>query len=320
MTVPSDMVAASVVIAARNAEATIERTLAALRAQDREDWEAVVVDDGSTDSTARLVGRAAELDSRIRLVSQSGMGAAGARNRGAAEATGDVLAFTDADCFPTPGWLSAGVEAMRRAQLVQGAVGPDPAATTGPFDRTLWVDPAVGLYETANLFMARAAFERVGGFEEWLHAEGRPMGEDVWLGWRIRRAGASFAPCPEAVVHHAVFARSAGEYVAERRRLAQFPAIVDRIPELRGTLCFGRVFLSRRTAALDAAVAGAAAALVTRSLLPLAAALPYAAGLVRHAARFRSSAPKVAATDLVADAVGLVALVRGSVAARTPLL
>ena len=103
-------------------------------------------------------------------------------------------------------------------------------------------------------------------------------------------------------------------------RLEHFPAIVARVPELRDTLCWGRLFLNRRTAAFDAALAGAAGAAATRSALPLAAALPYAVVSLRRAARFRSSAPKAVAWDLVADAVGLAALVRGSVAARTPLL
>ena len=59
------------------------------------------------------------------------------------------------------------------------------------------------------------------------------MAEDVWLGWRARRAGLATGFASAAVVHHAVFPRSAGEYVAERRRLRHFPALVRRIPELR---------------------------------------------------------------------------------------
>lgn len=315
------MAVVSVVMAARNAEDTIAHALEALRAQDFEgEWEAVVVDDGSTDSTVRVVAELAEADPRLRLVLQAPAGSAAARNRGAAEARAPLLAFTDADCVPAPGWLAAGEQAMRESDLAQGAVAPDPRSRPGPFDRTLWVNPSVGLFETANLFVRRSAFEAVGGFEEWLHAEGRPMGEDVWLGWRIRRTGARFTPCPEALVHHAVFERGPRDYVEERLRLEHFPAIVERVPELRDTLCWRRLFLSRRTAAFDAALAGAAAAALTRSPLPLAAALPYAAISLRRAARFRSSAPKVLAVDLAADAAGMAFLVRGSVAARTPLL
>ena len=315
------MTAVSVVIAGRDAEATIGRTLAALRAQDfAGGWEALVVDDGSTDATAAIVERAAAGDPRIRVVEGAREGAAQARNRGAAEAQGQALAFTDADCFPAPAWLSAGVDALADAQLVQGAVRPEPDAPAGPFDRTLWVSAEIGLYETANLFVDRAAFERAGGFEDWLRPAGRPMGEDAWLGWRLRRGGARSRFCAEALVHHAVFERSARDYVAERLRLAQFPRMVARIPELRRTLCYRHVFLSPRTAAFDGAVASAVLAAARRSPLPLVAALPYAAVSMRRAARFRSSAPRAMAVDGVADAVGLVSLVRGSLGSRSVLL
>jgi len=281
----------------------------------------VVVDDGSSDATARIAAGVAEADPRFRLISQQPAGPAVARNRGVAESRGQLLAFTDADCYPAPGWLSAGVEAARGAVLVQGAVRPEPGRPAGPFDRTVWVSAEVGLYETANLFVTREAFDRAGGFEDWLRPRhGKALAEDVWLGWRVRRGGGRTVFCREAEVHHAVFARSARGYLEERLRLEHFPAIVARVPELRDTLCWRRLFLSRRTAAFDAGVAAVAAAAAARSPLPLAAAIPYAAMAVRRAARFRSSAPKAVAVDLAADAVGLAALVRGSVAARTPLL
>ncbi|MEK6227885.1 MAG: hypothetical protein AABM31_00990 [Actinomycetota bacterium] len=89
---------------------------------------------------------------------------------------------------------------------------------------------------------------------------------------------------------------------------------------MRETLAYRRAFLSRRTAAFDAAVASAAAAMATRSLVPLVATLPYAAISLRRAARFGSVAPKIVAVDLAADTVGLASLVRGSVAVCSPLL
>jgi len=316
------MAVVSVVVAARNAQDTIGRTLAALRAQDlRPEWEVVVVDDGSTDATARIVAEVADADPRFRLVSQPAAGPAHARNRGVVEAQGELLAFTDADCFPVTGWLTAAVAAAQGADLVQGAVCPEPVGQAGPFDRTVWVDSEVGLYETANLLVTRPAFERAGGFEEWLRPRrGKAMAEDVWLGWRVKRNGCRTVFCPQAQVHHAVFERTARGYVEERLRLEHFPAIVARIPELRDTLCWRRLFLSRRTAAFDAAAVAVAAAAARRSRWPLVAALPYAAMSTRRAARFRSSAPRAMAVDLVADAVGLASLVRGSLSSRSVLL
>ena len=76
---------------------------------------------------------------------------------------------------------------------------PEPGVIPGPFDRTLWIDDETGFYETANLFVRREVLERVGGFEPLIRSEvERVIGEDVWLGWRARRAGASTAFCDPA--------------------------------------------------------------------------------------------------------------------------
>jgi glycosyltransferase involved in cell wall biosynthesis len=76
----------SVIVPAFNAEATLGATLDALQAQTFGGWEAVVVDDGSTDATAALAGERARADSRIRLVRQENGGVSAARNAGIAAA------------------------------------------------------------------------------------------------------------------------------------------------------------------------------------------------------------------------------------------
>src|SRR5204863_903204 len=106
----------SVIVPARDAAATLGRALAALGAQEgAPDFEVIVVDDGSRDGTAQLAERAG-----ARTVRAAGDGPARARNAGAAAASGAVLAFTDADCYPTPGWLAAALRALDGADLVQG--------------------------------------------------------------------------------------------------------------------------------------------------------------------------------------------------------
>jgi glycosyltransferase involved in cell wall biosynthesis len=308
-----------VIVPARNAEATLPRTLAALDAQAGEmDYEVIVVDDGSTDATA---SHAAAASDRISVIELGGAGASEARNRGAAAARHQFLAFTDADCNPAPTWLSAGLSAIAEADLVQGAVYPVEDAPIGPFDRTLWVTRDVGLHESANLFVRRELFERLGGFHPIISAGGRPMGEDVWFGWRARRAGARYAFHPDVIVHHEVFRRGGREYARERRRDGYFPELVRVMPELRRSLLFGRYFLSPRSAALDGAILGGATAALLRSPLPLLAGAPYAR-LLYTRARQRAGRgwPRVAAVDLAADLTGLTALVGGSVKHRCPVL
>ena len=131
----------SVIVPARDAAATLGGTLDALAAQELDDdLEVIVVDDGSGDATAAI----AEAHPVATVVRQARAGPAAARNAGVAASRGALLAFTDADCRPQPGWLAAGSEALARLDLAQGRVVPDPAAPRGPFDRTIAVSPRTG--------------------------------------------------------------------------------------------------------------------------------------------------------------------------------
>ena len=307
------MTGIAVVIPARNAAGTIERCVRAVAAQTHAAADVVVVDDGSTDAT---VARA-EMEG-ARVLRQDRAGPAEARNAGAAATSAPLLAFTDADCFPAPGWLAAGVRALERADLVQGAVLPE--RPPGPFERTLWVKRQSGLWESANLLVRRDLFDRIGGFEEWIVPEiGKAIGEDMWLGWRAARAGATLAFEPEALVEHAVFPRGPVGYAAERRRLRYFPAATERMPELRDAFLHRRWFLNEATRDFDLALVGAALAAASRSRVPLALAAPFARRLARHAAPHGRRAPMVAAAELAAHAIGAWSLARGSAKHRTPV-
>jgi glycosyltransferase involved in cell wall biosynthesis len=311
-----------VIVPARDAEQTVSRTLAALAQQELDGgYEVIVVDDGSIDGT---VAAARGAPGSATVIVQPPLGPAAARNRGVAAASGTVLAFCDADVFPAAGWLRAGVESLSRADMVQGRVLPDPAASVGPFDRSLWITSEVGLWETANLFVTRELFDRVGGFEEWLRPSlGKAMAEDVWFGYRALRLGARTAFCAEALAHHAVFARSWREYVAERRRVRYFPAMAAKMPELRKRFLYRRWFLNERTAQMDLAIAGGLATRLTSSPLPLLAAVPYVRLLRAYSRRAGLAGPEpvaVAVADLLADLVGLWGLVGGSLSYRSPVL
>lgn len=87
----------SVIVPLFNSRATIGETLASLLAQTLCEWEAIVVDDGSTDDGPSIARAFAERDARVRVVHQVNRGLAGARNTGIGAARGEYLHFLDAD-------------------------------------------------------------------------------------------------------------------------------------------------------------------------------------------------------------------------------
>lgn len=88
----------SVIIAAYCAEATLARAVDSLLAQTMTDWEAIIVDDASTDGTVKVAEKLATSDSRIRIIRlERNGGPAAARNTGMAQALGNWIAILDAD-------------------------------------------------------------------------------------------------------------------------------------------------------------------------------------------------------------------------------
>ena len=317
------------IVPARNAAATLGRTLEALALQQGVEHETIVVDDASDDGTPDIAEAAGV---RVIRHAQAG-GAAAARNSGAAQAQAPVLAFTDADCEPDPDWLANGLKALSAADLVQGEVHP--VADAGLFDRTLRIDRETGLYETANMFVKRELFESLGGFRPlWEagavlngggprgltgHRDERPWGEDTLFGWRARRSGASTGFAGDARVAHAVFPGTPADYVRERWRLRYFPTLVAHVPELRD-LTYARVFQTKRRAAFDIAALGVTAAVLARKPWPLLAAVPYALEYLPVRRLPRRSAARETAALVVADAIGGAALLYGSARARELVL
>ncbi len=87
----------SVIIPAYNAQAYLRECLESVLAQSFSDWEAIIVDDGSTDSTREIAAGFTVRDSRFRLVSTPNGGLSSARNAGIAEARGQWLTYLDSD-------------------------------------------------------------------------------------------------------------------------------------------------------------------------------------------------------------------------------
>jgi len=344
---PSDVPptpAVSVIVPARDAAPTLGRSLRAICTQQLDEpFEVLLIDDGSTDDTAAIAARWGPAVRLVRNDDAVARGPGAARNRGAAEARAPVLAFTDADCFPSPDWLATGLRAIRDgADLVQGAVAPEPGVARTPFDRTVIVSGENGLYPTANVLVRRDVFAAVGGFRDWLSDHERtigrrrfaprdrrrsravrtPIGEDTLFAWQARRSGARTAFIPEALVHHAVVPGRLWDEILDRWHWASdMPAVAGLVPELRATCFHRRWFFSRKTARFDAALAAVALALLTRRRIALAGAWPYADWVLTEARRLGGAdGVRHGLGSPVSDAATLAALVCGSVAWRTVVL
>ena len=92
----------SVILPAYNVEAYVARCLRSLQAQTFPDWEAVCVDDGSTDQTPQILDGFAAGDARIRVIHQANSGASAARNRALTEIRGEYCLLADSDDFLHP--------------------------------------------------------------------------------------------------------------------------------------------------------------------------------------------------------------------------
>jgi len=148
-----------------------------------------------------------------RILSCPAPGSYAARNAGVAKARGALLVFTDADCRPLPGWLTAlaAAAAATPAMLLAGPVAMEsaPAAAGGrvnpyaAYDRIRGIPQALyvahGYGATANLAVPRAVFERLGGFDA-----GRFSGGDAAFCRRAGRAGHGIRLVEGAVVRHPV--------------------------------------------------------------------------------------------------------------------
>ena len=102
---------ASIVVPAYNCERYISECLTSLQRQGFRDLEVVVVDDGSTDGTAKVVGSFVAADSRFKLIRTENRGVSHARNVALGQVTGDYVLFVDADDWVAPDYVETLVNA-----------------------------------------------------------------------------------------------------------------------------------------------------------------------------------------------------------------
>lgn len=265
----------AVVIPTRGRESRLAFALEALAGQlQTERFEVIVVRDA--DARPPFAAWPGELRVRsLRLPSVAGPTAK--RNLGWRASLAPLIAFTDDDCRPAPGWLEALLDsAAGPAVFLQGRTVPDPdeAHLLHGLARSVEVTGAGPWFETCNVAYPRALLERLGGFDESFEFGG----EDTDLGWRAQGSGAVPRYVDSALVWHAVISRSAVRALREATRWRDLPALVARHPGLHRCL-HARHFWNREHLALPLGLAGLALARRAPALAALAA-LPYLAARV----------------------------------------
>lgn len=180
--------------------------------RDRFEWR-VALDGVEDDVATRLeadLRAALPSDLSVAFVRTDGRGPGPARDAAAAGARHAVLLLSDDDCLLDPDVLARHADAQRAPAVYVGGVTFEDDARQGPPVRAIPPRrPGWWRVAGANTSLPTAVFEAVGGFGTDLEGYG---GEDVWLGWRLRRAGVPIRGLTSAHVRHVgPDARSAGD-------------------------------------------------------------------------------------------------------------
>ena len=214
----------SVIVPVYNDAQRLRGCLAALRQQTYpcERYEIVVVDNASSEDLRPVVAAFPG----FRFEREDRPGSYAARNKGIVASKGQILAFTDSDCLPDPGWIEAGVRALESRPGCGAAGGRIEMVARDPMRITLfdlhdlvWGMPQrvyverFGLAATANLFAHRWAFDRVGPFD----ASFKSCGDCEWS-FRREAAGIGLVYAEEARICHPTRS-SLREFVKRRRRI-----------------------------------------------------------------------------------------------------
>lgn len=224
----------SIAIPAYNAARTLPETLDSILAQEYEEWDASVVDDGSTDETVAILERYCAKDPRIHFVSQENAGTGAAMNVAFQNANGDLIAQFGADDQLMPEYMTTmaafiaeypgyDIYSCNAWLILPG--GRRRLYAEDPLDRP-WV--SMGLEElleaqpyflAGGALIARPLFERLGGFRPEMYCE------DVDFGRRALASGAKHIYCPQPLI---IYDRDVeGQKSADRARIISCVIRID---------------------------------------------------------------------------------------------
>lgn len=186
----------SVVVCAYNADSTMDGCLASFAKVDYPNFEVIVVDDGSTDATGEIADRHAAAAPYIHVIHQPNLGLSAARNVGMNAAQGEIVAYTDSDCYVDPHWLHymawaftdprfVAVGGPNLAPLEDNRTAACVAVSPGAPTHVLLTDEIAEHIPGCNMAYRKEHLAGIGGFD----ATYRAAGDDVDVCWRLQDQG-----------------------------------------------------------------------------------------------------------------------------------
>jgi len=197
---------ASIIVPTFNGASRIVHCLDALLKQTpSRNAEILVVNDGSTDDTVEVVSRYPG----VRLLTQPNAGPAMARNRGALEARGEIILFTDDDCVPMPDWMSSMLEPFKDLEVVgvKGVYRTQQKSLAARFVQIEYEDryrlmaglSFIDFIDTYSAAFRRDCFLEMTGYDTSFPVA---CAEDIELSYRMSAQGWKMKFAPTAVVYH----------------------------------------------------------------------------------------------------------------------
>ncbi len=179
----------SVVVPTYNRSSLLKELLHALLGQSLQfnQFEVIIVDDGSTDNTRLIVEEFENKDFNLTYLNQQNKGPAAARNLGANHTIGKYIAFTDDDCIPDFNWLENALQIISHPDIngIQGKTFTDQRKVR-PLTHQIDNQKGHPAVPTCNLIVEKNLFDKVGGFDEEFPF---PHNEDADFAWRIKKIG-----------------------------------------------------------------------------------------------------------------------------------
>ncbi|HXG47854.1 MAG TPA: glycosyltransferase, partial [Methylomirabilota bacterium] len=243
----------SVVVACYNGARTLQLCLDSLARLNYPNYEVILVDDGSTDTTPEI----ALLYKFVRYIRQDNHGLSVARNTGIAAATGEIVAFTDADCRADEDWLYYLVADLLRSDFVgvgghnflppeDSAVAAAVMVSPGGPAHVMLTDREAEHVPGCNMAFYRWALDEISGFDPIFTR----AGDDVDLCWRLQQRGYKIGFSPAGFVWH--YRRSTvGAYLRQQQGYGEAEALlVRKHPEyfnaVGGSIWRGRIYSPAR--------------------------------------------------------------------------